>query len=385
MTGGSGNAALHVEKVHDRRALVRFLEMPKALYADDPNWVAPLLFERLHHLDPRKNPFFDHAEAAFWVACRDGRPVGRISAQVDQAHLKLHDAATGHFGFLEAEDAPDVFHVLLATAEAWLRDRNLSRAVGPFTLSINDESGLLVEGFETPPYLMMGHARPYYAGRLEQQGYTKAKDLIAYAYDLSAEPPATIRAFVDKAKAEHNLRFRPMDMSRYAAELAMIVDIFNDAWAGNWGFLPFSEPEMRYLAKNLKPLVRADDIAIAEIDGEPVAMAVSLPNVNEAIHDLGGRLLPFGWAKLLWRLKVRGTKSARLALMGVRRPHQGTPLTAALMLGMIDRIRVSHLARGTERGELSWILEDNRPTRRLIEKFGGRAYKTYRIYEKNLT
>ncbi len=385
MTGGGGDAALRVEPVRDRRALVRFLEMPKALYADDPNWVPPLLFERLHHLDVRKNPYFDHAEAAYWVACRDGRLVGRISAQADRAHLDLHDAATGHFGFLEAEDDPDVFRILLATAEDWLRQRNLTRALGPFSLSINDESGLLIEGFETPPYLMMGHARPYYAHRLEQQGYTKAKDLIAYAYDLSTEPPATIRAFVDKAKAENDLRFRPMDKSRFGAELAMVVEIFNDAWSGNWGFLPFSEPEMRYLANNLKPLLRADDVAIAEIGGEPVAMAVSLPNVNEAIADLGGRLLPFGWAKLIWRLKVRGTKSARMPLMGVRRQYQGSPLTAALMIGVLDLIRVSHRARGTERSELSWILEDNRPTRRLIEKFGGRAYKTYRVYEKDLS
>ncbi len=385
MTGGGGDAALRVEPVRDRRALVRFLEMPKALYADDPNWVPPLLFERLHHLDVRKNPYFDHAEAAYWVACRDGRLVGRISAQADRAHLDLHDAATGHFGFLEAEDDPDVFRILLATAEDWLRQRNLTRALGPFSLSINDESGLLIEGFETPPYLMMGHARPYYAHRLEQQGYTKAKDLIAYAYDLSTEPPATIRAFVDKAKAENDLRFRPMDKSRFGAELAMVVEIFNDAWSGNWGFLPFSEPEMRYLANNLKPLLRADDVAIAEIGGKPVAMAVSLPNVNEAIADLGGRLLPFGWAKLIWRLKVRGTKSARMPLMGVRRQYQGSPLTAALMIGVLDLIRVSHRARGTERSELSWILEDNRPTRRLIEKFGGRAYKTYRVYEKDLS
>jgi hypothetical protein len=384
MTAGDGDDGLRVEQVRDRRALVRFLEMPKAIYADDPNWVPPLLFERLHHLDPRKNPYFDHAEAAYWIACRHGRPVGRISAQADQAHIELHDAATGHFGFLEAEDDPDVFQILLTTAENWLRERKLTRVLGPFTLSINDESGLLVEGFETPPYLMMGHGRPYYARRLEQQGYTKAKDLIAYAYDLSTEPPATIRAFIDKAKAENDLRFRPMDKRRFGAELSMIVDIFNDAWAGNWEFLPFSEPEMRYLADNLKPLLRADDVAIAEIGGEPVAMAVSLPNVNEAIADLGGRLLPFGWAKLVWRLKVRGTKSARMPLMGVRRQYQGTPLTAALMLGVIDLIRVSHRARGTERSELSWILEDNRPTRRLIEKFGGRAYKTYRIYEKNL-
>ena len=171
MSGRMESTGLRIEEVRDRSSLVRFLEMPKTLYADDPYWVPPLLFERLQHLDRRKNPFFDHAEAAYWIACKGGRPVGRISAQVDQAHLELHDASTGHFGFLEAEDDPDVFRLLFATAEDWLRERNLTRVLGPFTLSINDESGLLIKGFETPPYLMMGHAKPYYAIRLEQLGY----------------------------------------------------------------------------------------------------------------------------------------------------------------------------------------------------------------------
>jgi GNAT superfamily N-acetyltransferase len=385
MTPAAPSPALRITEARDRRAMIRFLEMPRALYADDPNWVAPLLFERLNHLDPRKNPFFSHAEAAFWVALKDGRAVGRISAQVNQAHLDRHGDHTGHFGFLEAEDDAEIFALLLGTAEAWLRERGLARVIGPYSLSINDESGLLVEGFGTPPSLMMGHARPYYDSQMAARGYVKEKDLIAYDYDLTAEPPETLKAFIRKAQAENDLVFRPINMARYDQELALIVDIFNDAWAGNWGFLPFGEPEMRYLAKNLKPLVKPECVAIAEISGEAAAMAISLPNINAAIADLGGRLLPFGWAKLLWRVKVRGVDSARLPLMGVRRRFQGTPLSTALMLGVIETIRAYHRRHGTRRGELSWILEDNRPVRKLIEMFGGRPYKTYRLYAKDLT
>lgn len=384
MTEIASRPALHVTEVRDRRTMIRFLEFPRALYADDPNWVAPLLFERLNHLDPRKNPFFDHAEAAFWIAWKDGRAVGRISAQVNQAHLDQHGDGTGHFGFLEGEDDPEVFALLLDTAEAWLRERELSRILGPYSLSINDESGLLVDGFDTPPSLMMGHAKPYYGRQMEARGYVKEKDLIAYDYDLVTEPPETLKAFIRKAQEENDLTFRPMNMARYDQELAVIVDIFNDGWVGNWGFLPFAEPEMRHLAKNLKPLVKAECVSIAEISGEPAAMAVSLPNINAAIADLDGRLLPFGWAKLLWRLKVRGVDSARLPLMGVRRRFQGTPVSTALMLGVIDSIRAYHRDHGTRQAELSWILEDNRPVRKLIEMFGGRPYKTYRLYAKDL-
>ena len=384
MSALAAHSALRVTEVTDCRSLVRFLEMPQAIYRDDPNWIAPLLFERLQHLNPRKNPYFDHAEAAFWIAWRGDRAVGRISAQVDQVHLSHHRDGTGHFGFLEAEDSPEVFALLLDTAENWLRDRNLTGVLGPFSLSINDESGLLVDGFDCPPCLMMGHAKPYYARRVEENGYAKIKDLIAYTYDVSTELPATLQAFVRKAQLENDLRIRPLDMANYDAELALIVDIFNDAWTDNWGMLPFNEPEMRHLAKSLKPLVRAEYVAIAEIAGEPAAMAVSLPNVNEAIADLNGRLLPFGWAKLLWRLRVRGTSTARVPLMGVRRAYQGSPLSSALMLGAIDFIRDYHCKRGTKHAELSWILEDNRPVRRLIEMFGGRPYKTYRLYGKKL-
>ncbi len=386
MTPRSAESAdVVLEPVASRADLERFLEVPVGIYADDRAWIQPLQFERLEHLDPRKNPYFAAAEVSYWTARRGGRCVGRISAQVNRAHLERHRDLTGHFGFLDAIDDPKVFLALTAAAEAWLKGRGLERVVGPFSLSVNDESGLLVDGFDTPPYLMMGHARPYYARHLEACGYRKAADLIAYLYDLASEPPALATTTIEKLRREPAVRVRPLDMGRYREEIDTIAEIFNDAWADNWSFVPLSPPEIAFLAKNLRPLVSPGHAAIAELDGEPVAMAVTLPNVNEAIADLGGRLLPFGWAKLLWRLKVRGTETIRLPLMGVRRRFQNGPLGAALALGVIDRVRRFHASHGTKWAELSWVLEDNGRARRIIEMLGATPYKTYRMYEKELT
>ncbi len=374
---------LRLQRVENRRALKQFVLLPARLHADDRNWVQPLMFERLEHLNPKRNPWFDHAEVAFWLACRPGRPVGRISAQVDHLHLERHADATGHFGFLEAEDDAEVFAALFEAAEAWLKARGMRRVTGPFSLSINDESGLLVEGFETPPYVMMGHAPRYYAPRVEEQGYRTAKNLIAYIYDVTA-PPLRAKRMLDRLGQGAGLSFRPMDMRRFDEELQMIVDIFNEAWSDNWSFVRMTPAEARYMGKNLKPIIRPEHAWIGEVEGEPAAMTVALPNLNEAITDLNGRLLPFGWAKLLWRLKIRGTRSGRMALMGVRKRYQGTPRGAALAVGVVEAMRSWHAAHGAKQAELSWVLEDNRPVRDMIELLGGQAYKTYRIYEKSL-
>ncbi len=382
---GAAGVALRVAPVEDRAGLDRFIRLPMSLYREDPNWVAPLLIERRDHLNPAKNPFFDEAEVCFWLAWRGELCVGRISAQVNRAHLRQHHDETGHFGFLEAEDDPEVFAALLTTAGDWLRDRGMRRMTGPFSLSINDESGLLVEGFDSPPSMMMGHAHPYYAEHLAAQGFVKAMDLLCYHCDQTATMPASVADFIEKAKRTEGLRVRPMKMARYDEELRGLIDIFNDAWSENWGFVPLSAAEIKHLAKNLRPLVRPEFVAIAELAGEPVAMAVSLPNLNEAIADLEGRLLPFGWVKLLWRLKVRSTKSIRVPLMGVRKRYQGGAMGAALALSVIDAINRYHRDHGVESAELSWILETNLPMRRMIETLGGKAYKTYRIYERSLT
>ncbi len=382
--GPSPGIGITLRPVRDKASLDRFIRVPWAILGSDPQWVPPLMKERRDHLDRNKNPYFAHAEVQFWYAERDGSPVGRISAQVNRGHLDRHNDAVGHFGFFDAADDPDVVMALVETAGNWLMEQGMRRMRGPFSLSINDESGVLVSGFDTPPSLMMPHGRRYYGPRLEAAGLTKAMDLIAYHYRADLEMPPGPLALAKKLEHEPNVRLRQLDMSRFESDIAAILSIFNDAWADNWSFVPFTEDEVRYAAQSMKPLIATDLVCIAEVDGEPAAMIVSLPNLNEAIADLNGSLLPFGWLKLLWRLKVSGLRSARVPLLGVRRKFQGTLLGSALAFGVIDRIRRAHLSRGTERVELSWILEQNTPMRRMLDALGATPYKTYRIYEREL-
>ena len=374
--------SVSVRPVRGKEDLKSFLDVPFALYRDDPNWVAPLYMERLEHLNPQKNPYYQHAEVELFLAVREGRPVGRISAQLCRLRTERYQDGVGQFGFLEAENDPEVFHALFDAASAWLRQRGATAIQGPFSFSINDETGLLIEGFDTPPSMMMGHALPYYAQRIEELGFGKAKDVIAYDFLDAGAAPRALKAAYDKAMADPDVTLRALDKKQLMKELETIVAIANDAWSQNWGFVPWTQEEMAALANNLKTLVTGDYIAIAEYKGEPVAMAITLPNINDWITGLDGRLLPFGWAKVVWSLFARPPKSVRLPLMGLKRRFHGTPLGAVLGMAVIARVRSYHTGRGTVQGELSWILEDNMPMRRMIEAFGGRPYKTYRIYEK---
>ena len=376
---------ISVRPVGGKADLKAFLDLPFGLYRQDPNWVAPLYLERLEHLDPGKNPYFRHAEVALFLAFRGERLVGRISAQSCRLRAERFADGTGQFGFLEAEDDPAVFAALFEAASSWLKARGMSRMQGPFNFSINDEIGLLIEGFDSPPSMMMGHALPYYATRLEELGFTKAKDVIAYDFEDPGEIPRTLKAAYDRALANPDIEVRPLDKKRLMRELEIIVAIANDAWSENWGFVPWTQEEMTALGNNLKLLVTGDYIAIAEYKGEPAAMAVSLPNINDWIRGLDGRLLPFGWAKLAWNLMGRPPRSVRMPLMGVRKAFHGTAMGGVLGMAALARVRSYHVSRGTMRGELSWILEDNKRMRRMIETFGGRAYKTYRIYERAIS
>lgn len=375
---------LRVAEVATRADKDAFLRVPHLVFAHDRNWVAPLDLERKEHFDPKKNPYFQHAEVQLFIAYDNDTPVGRISAQVDRLRLEHHPDASGQFGFLDALDDPTVFASLLQSAETWLRAKGMRSIHGPFNFSINDEMGLLVQGFDTPPSMMMGHALPYYGRHLEAQGYAKAKDVFAFDYDGLKPLPRAMQAMVDKVKASGDLTIRPLSKKNLDRDLAIIIDIFNDAWSGNWGFVPMTREEITALGKNLKMLVGEQYISIASYLGEPAAMAVTLPNLNDWIGDLDGKLLPVGWAKLVWRMMARPPRSVRMPLMGVRRRHHGTAIGSALALAVIDAVRSYHLGRGTKRAELSWILEDNMPMRRMIEALGGAPYKTYRIYEKSL-
>ncbi len=374
---------IEVVAVEGRAALERFIRLPERLYRADPNYVRPLRSERRAALTPRGNPFFSHADAAFWIARRNGVAVGRISAQQD--HLAKVDAEhpVGSFGMLAAVDDPAVFAALLATAEAWLALRGLKRAQGPFSLSINEETGLLVDGFDTPPMLMMPHDPPYIDARLKALGYGKVRDVFAYLCDTTAALPPAAAAMVARGLPAH-VSLRPMRLHDLERDVAALVDIFNDGWEGHWGFVPITQGEVAHMARAMRPLLHERLVWFAEVHGEPAAFGLCLPNLNAAIRDLSGRLLPFGWAKLLWRLKVSGVTTARVPLMGVRRRFASSLLGRLLPLHVVEALRREALARGITAVEMSWILEDNLPMRHLAEAVGGRAYKTYRVYEKML-
>ncbi|MGK2940975.1 MAG: N-acetyltransferase family protein [Immundisolibacter sp.] len=372
---------LRIESLQGKVAMREFWSLPQRLYRDDPHAVASLLAERHELLSPR-NPLFEHAFYQGWLAYRGNELVGRITAQVDRLYEQTHGERVGYFGLLEAQDDPAVFAALLARAEGWLREQGMTEVRGPFNLSINEECGLLVDGFDAPPMVMMGHALPYYAARLVEQGYVKAQDLLAYIVDTDFQFPLAAQRVLERERGK--VQLRPIDYKNMGRDIEILRDIFNDAWLGNWGFVPFTEAEFKALGPMLRWLVDPAFVQIAEVDGEPVAMLAMLPNINEAIAGLNGRLLPFGWAKLLWRLKVRHPKTVRVALMGVRQRHQRTRLGAALAMLVIDAARKAAVRRGATQAEMSWILDDNRGMRSIIESLGSRCYKRYRLYTKPL-
>jgi hypothetical protein len=363
-----------------------FHHLPFRVYRDDPQWVPPLLLERKLHFTPKHNPFFQHAEAEFFLATRDGKPVGRITAQIDQLHLARYGDATGHFGFIEAIDDAAVFAGLIAKAEQWLGAKGMTRVLGPVSFSMWDQPGLLVEGFETPPSVLMGHALPYFAGHIERAGYRPAEDLIAYRYGPEMAVPDAMRRVLDRALKRGELTVRNIrkDKKHVDDEIALLLDIINDAWSDNWGYVEMTKAEVDDLAGLLKFLLRPGDVAIAEYRGQPAAFAAIFPNLNEAIADLNGRLFPLGWAKLLWRMKVRRTKTARMPLMGVRKALQTSPVGAALALAVIESVRNFNFAHGVVDSELSWVLARNQRVQHVISLVGAKPYKRYRVYEKNI-
>ncbi|MDB5985897.1 MAG: hypothetical protein JWR16_950 [Nevskia sp.] len=360
----------------------RFIRVPFRVHADDPHFVPPLILERREAFSPKINPFFQHADTQFWLARRDGVDVGRISAQIDHLAPSVKNEGAGHFGMIAADNDPAIFDALFATAENWLRARGCRKVLGPFNLSINEETGLLVDGFDTKPMLLMGHDHAYVGTQIERLGYAKAKDVLAYLMDITQPLPDNVRRLVERPLKDE-LRVRPMNMKHYHDDIVTMTSIFNDAWSGNWGFVPFTDAEIDHMAKSLKPILDPKLVAFAELNGEAVGFGVALPNINAAIGDFNGKLLPFNWAKLLWRLKVRGISSGRVPLMGVKRSISGFGARLVPFL-IIEAMRQQGLRKGMREIELSWILEDNLPMRQIIETLGGRAYKTYRIYEKSL-
>ena len=372
---------IEIRPVSGRRLLKQFVKVPWSVYRDDPAWVPPLILERLMALSP-KEPIFEHLDWQGWIACRDGVPVGRISAQIDTLHLEHNDPRQGFFGMIDGMDDADLFASLANTAEEWLRKRGMTSVLGPLNLNINQEPGLLYDGYESPSSFLMGHARPYYHPRLESAGYRSCRELLAYRLAPNYDEPAAIRRLRRRLGAR--LVLRNLNRADKAAELEVVRRIFNDGWSGNWGFVPFTEAEFAAIGNLLLFVVPKDFILIAELDGEPAGFIVVLPNINECIRDLNGRLFPSGWAKLLWRLKVRLPRTVRVPLMGVRKDLHDTVFGPGIAMTLIHGMNAPTLRHGVIAGELSWILEDNAGMRSILERLGGTVTKRYRLYEKSL-
>jgi len=362
-----------------------FIRLANRLYRGDPNYVVPLEFELGARLNAAKNPSLKDSPHELWIAYRDGEAVGRIAAIVNQAHLDRHKDATGHFGFIEGEDDPAIFDALLTTASDWLREHGVHKIAGPYNFSVNEECGLLVDGFDTPPYVMMPHGRPFYAGHLERLGFAKAMDMYALEYyPVRQFIPEKRMRFIEKALNKPNISIRTLNTKDVLGDIRMIVDIFDDAWSDNWGFIPFSEEHIRHMADELKPIIQKHNVVLCYLDDEPVAFGLVLPNINRAIRDFDGKLLPFNWAKLLWRLKVKGIDQSRMPLMGVRKKLHKRPVGAAFAYKIIDMVNAANMDHGVTHSELSWILENNESMLTMLTDMGAKVYKTYRIYEKTL-
>ena len=365
----------------DRKA---FVDFAWTVYKDDPAWVPPLKDEVHGLIDPNKNPWFGHARAKLWLATRDGVVVGRISAQVDQLVLEHIGAGQGQWGMFEALDG-DAATALIGTAEEWLRGQGMTRAMGPISLSIWDEPGLLISGFDQAPMVMMGHHRPAYQGWIEGAGYTKAKDLLTYEVDIRPAPEGVMARLVAAGDRNPRIVLRPVDKSKFARDSAIILNLLNDAWSNNWGYVPLTPDEIAYAGKKLKPIIFPELVRIAELDGEPVAFMLTIPDINELIKDLNGNLFPFGFAKLLWRLRNPRTKRIRVPLMGVAKKLHGTRLAGQLAFMLIEHIRRDAVGKyQATHGEFGWILEDNQGMMSIAELPGATVNHVYRIYDKPL-
>jgi GNAT superfamily N-acetyltransferase len=375
--------------VRGRNDTREFVELAFRLNRGDPNWVPPLKDEVYGLLSPRKNPWFQHAEAQLFLARRGERTVGRISAHIDRLALAQPPEqgmgpGTGFWGFLEAEDGESAA-ALIAAAEEWLRAKGMSRALGPVSFAMWDEPGLLVQGHDHPPTVMMGHNSPLYEAWVEATGYRGVEDLFTYALRIDAGFPELTNRIVAMGEKSGKIKIRGVDKSRFDAEAALILGILNDAWSDNWGFVPFTDAEVDYAGKKLKPIVFEDLIMIAEVEGRPVAFMMTIPDLNEKLAGFGGSLWPFDWARLLWWLRRPKVRTMRVPLMGVVKDLQGSRMASQLAFMLIEYIRRNAVARyGATRGEFGWVLASNGPMRSVGEAVGGRVNKVYRIYARDL-
>ena len=376
---------ISLRRVGEGATLGDFFAVAHVTQGHDPYWIAPVELIERERFSPKINPWFKHGEAAFWVAEKDGKLAGRISAQVDRSHLEIRKDATGFFGFYESIDDQAVTDALFAAAWAWLKERGMKRCLGPFSLNINEESGLLIDGFNCPPRVMMGHTQPYYAKLVEGAGFAKAIDMMAYLTPMDTALPFKQIKWLNRALSrDKRLAVRQLDTKNFDAEIRTVVRIFNAAWADNWNFIPLTDADVARMIDEMKLILVPELVSFATVDGVPAAMCVAIPDANEIYRGLGGKLWPTGWAKAAYRLMARRDycSGTRVPFMGVMPEYKNKPMGSVLALMTVGAVREASLKLGMPVCEMSWVLENNSQTRHSIEDIGGRVYKTYRMYER---
>lgn len=374
---------IRVREVRDKKDLEKFIRFPFFVYRDNPYWVPPLLRERRDFFNPEKNPFFEHADVQLFLAERDGEVVGTIAGIINHRHNEVHEELTGFWGIFEVIEDYPVAEALLSTVKEWVEVRGMKTLRGPMNMSVNDECGLLIDNFDSSPVVMMTYNPPYYVDFVERFGFEKAMDLYAYLIDLRpyladrALPERLVR-IADIARRRAGVTIRRARFHDFDNELARVAEVYNSAWSRNWGAVPMTRAEFYHLAKSLRPLLDPELIYIAEKDGRPVGLSLTLPDYNQPLLHINGRLFPFGWLKL-WYYS-RQIDTVRVFIMGVVEKYRGLGLDSAFH---VETARAA-LRRKIKQVEMSWVLESNTVMRRIIESLGGHIYKTYRIYDMSL-
>ena len=378
-----------IEPVEGKKGRTAFVDLGRDFASQVPHSVPQLRSEQLELIDPAKNPFFEHAEVQLFLAYRDGRAVGRIAAHIDRLALELPPEqgmgpGTGMFGYFDAAD-DKVAKALLSRAEQWLRDRGMSRVIGPISLSIWEEPGLLVKGHDHSPTIMMGHHPAHYEQWIKSAGFKEAKRLMTYDLDISTTFPPLVKRIVASGERNARIVVRPIDKTRWDEEIRTVLHILNDAWSDNWGFIPFTDREIAYASKKMKPIIKPRLNMIAELDGKPVAFMMVLPDLNKALKRIDGKLFPFGWVHLLRFLRDPQGATMRVPLMGVLSEFQNSRLASQLAFMMIEYIRRNAVEDyGSARGEIGWILDDNKGMIAIAETIDSSVNREYAIFEKTL-
>lgn len=390
MTEVAGRGAeIVIEAVGDKRGRAAFVDLGRAFSDRVPHYVPQIRSEQLELVDPAKNPFFGHARVQLFIAKRGDKAVGRISAHIDELALAMpaeqgFGPGTGFFGYFDAEDE-GIARALLAAAEDWLRREGMSRVLGPVSLSVWEEPGLLVKGQDHAPMIMMGHHPAHYAGWIEAAGYTRAKTLYTYDLDITKPFPPLVQRIVQSGHKNARITVRKVRKDRWDEEVATILGILNDAWSDNWGFVPFTPAEVAHAGKKLRPIIKEELNMIAELDGRPVAFMLTFPDVNDALARIRGRLFPFGWITMLRWLRFPKGAGMRVPLMGVLKELHNSRLASQLAFMMIEEIRQqAHGRYGSSRGEIGWILEDNQGMVAIADTIQSKINREYAVYERML-